>query len=69
MISSTRILPNIQALCKSNGITVTALERALSLGDGTIASWSKSSPSVAKLALVADYFGTTVDGLMEGAKE
>lgn len=58
------ILDNIKALCKANGTNITALEKAVGLGFGTIYKWDKVSPSVANLKLVADYFSVTVDDLL-----
>lgn len=50
-------------LCKERGISISRLERDLGLGNATIRGWSKSSPRVDNLRLVADYFGVTVDSL------
>lgn len=58
------ITTNIEILCHRKGITVSGLERSLGFGNSTIAKWSKSSPTVEKLAAVADYFGVTVDDLL-----
>lgn len=59
------IVENIRALCEKNGTSIWALERAVGIGNGVIARWSGSSPSVKKLKLVADYFGVTVDDLLK----
>ena len=59
------ITTNIEILCHKKGITVSGLERNLGVGNSTIAKWSKSSPTVEKLAAVADYFGVTVDELLQ----
>ena len=59
------ITTNIEILCPKKGITVSGLERNLGFGNSTIAKWSKSSPTVEKLAAVADYFGVTVDELLQ----
>lgn len=58
------IYGNIISLCKERKISVSKLEREVGLGNGTIKTWQKSSPSVDNLKLVADYFGVTVDALM-----
>lgn len=52
------------ALCKEKGITFCKLEKECGIGNGTIARWKTSSPSVANLKAVADYFGVTVDELL-----
>ena len=59
------ITKNIETLCKKQGITVSGLEKALGFGNSTISKWSKSSPSVDKLAAVANYFGVTIDQLLK----
>lgn len=61
----TLIVDNIRALCEKRGISIWALERATGIGNGVIARWSNSFPSVKNLKLVADYFGVTVDSLLE----
>lgn len=59
------ILENIKRLCKERNTSIFALEKALGIGNGVIGKWSKSSPTVEKLAAVADYFGVTVDELLQ----
>ena len=58
------IYGRIKDLCRARNISISALESACGLGKKTIANWDKSSPSVDKLAKVADYFGVTVDSLL-----
>ena len=57
-------LNNILALCRKNGISVSKLEREVGLGNGTVSSWGKRSPSVENANKVAKYFGVTVDSLL-----
>lgn len=45
-------------------MTVAALERELSFGNGLIRKWDKQSPSVDKLCKVADYFNVSIDFLL-----
>lgn len=59
------ITKNIETLCKKRGISISALEKALSFGNSTIAKWETSSPTIARLKAVADYFGCTVDELLK----
>lgn len=40
-----------------------------SIGNGVIARWETSSPTVEKLKAVADYFGVTIDCLLSDAPE
>ena len=54
----------LKALCVEKGITFRKLEKECGMGNGTIARWKTSSPSVANLKAVADYFGVTVDELL-----
>lgn len=58
------ILKNIQALCKERNISISALEKAVNIGNGTISRWGESSPRVNSLKVVAEYFGVTVDDLL-----
>lgn len=58
------ILGNIRKKCEETGISTYALEKQLGLGNGTVARWATSSPSVDKLKRVADFFGVTVDELL-----
>lgn len=52
------------ALCKEKGITFHKLEKECGIGNGIIARWKTSSPTVANLKAVADYFGVTMDELL-----
>ncbi len=56
----------ILELCNQQCITVTVLENKLGFGRCTIKKWKKSEPSALKLKKVADYFGVTVDFLLDG---
>lgn len=55
----------IEAKCRERGISVSALEKAVGLGNATIKGWSLSSPKVENLKKVADYFGCTIDELLK----
>lgn len=54
--------------CNEHGITVTALERELGFGRGTISKWKNSSPSINKVKAVADYMGCSIDDLVSEEK-
>lgn len=54
----------VKELCDKKGITVSELERAVELGNGTVKKWSNSFPSADRLARVADYFNVSVDFLL-----
>lgn len=59
------ILENIKRLCAERNLSIMALEKATGIGNGVIATWDKGRPRVDKLKAVADFFGVTVDWLME----
>ena len=60
------ILRNILALCKKHNIAISKLEKEVGLGNGTISSWAKRSPSVENANKVAKFFGVTIDSLQGG---
>lgn len=62
------ILSRVRTLCDENGISISRLERETGLGNATIRGWATSSPTVDKLKLVADYFGVSVDDLLNPDK-
>jgi transcriptional regulator with XRE-family HTH domain len=61
------ILENIIRLCNERNISIRKLEMETGIGNGTIARWGTSSPTLGNAKAVSDYFGVTVDELM--AKE
>lgn len=63
------ILDNIKRLCREHQTNITSLEKEVGLGFGTVYKWGKVSPSVDNLKLVADYFGVTIDQLMDEKRE
>jgi len=58
----------IRNLCKEHGISMRRLERDNEFGNGLVSKWSHSSPSVAYLQKVAQYFGVSINYLL-GEKE
>lgn len=58
------IVENISALCKEQGTTFAEVERVLKLGNGTIRRWNEVNPRIDRIKLVADYFGVTIDDLL-----
>jgi transcriptional regulator with XRE-family HTH domain len=58
------LLANITNLCKKNNVSIARLERETGIGNGTISRWGTSSPTLANVKAVADFFGVTVDDLM-----
>lgn len=63
------IKSRIKELCRQKGISMNALESELGFGKGYISKLGKSTPNVSKIQKIADYFGVTVDCLMNGKEE
>lgn len=60
------IVEKIKELCYEHGISVAYLERELDFSRGSITKWSKSSPSINKIQIVANYFQITPNELILG---
>lgn len=58
----------IKQMCEDRHITIPYLEGACGLGARSIYKWSANIPSVDKVKRVADFFGCTVDELLEGVE-
>lgn len=58
------IYSNIRKLCSDRGITIRDLEKACGLGFKSIENWKNHMPTVDNLKAVADFFGVTVDELL-----
>lgn len=58
------ILKRIKEKCKEKGLTIFALEKKAKIGNGTIARWDTSSPTVENLIAVAKVLECTVDELI-----
>lgn len=58
----------VKGLCRINGLSLTQLEQRLGFSNGQLGKWKKSSPSVDKVSVVADYFDVSIDYLV-GRKE
>ena len=56
----------IKNLCKDNGISLNKLEETLGFGKGYLSKLNSSTPNVAKIKQIADYFGVSVDWIMTG---
>lgn len=59
----------IQQLCKKNNIAITALEKELGFGRGSIGKMKNGSTSANRLQKIADYFNVSTDYLMTGKEE
>lgn len=59
----------VRKLCHAHGISVTNLEKELGFGNGTITKWDNSSPSLAKIKAVAEYFNMPISELIDENKK
>ena len=58
------MLDKIKKLCSNRGISIPELEKACGLGSRTVYKWDAINPSIDKVKAVADYFGCTIDSLV-----
>lgn len=63
------MVDTIRRLCKAQGKNLFSLEKECGLGNGSINKWDRSSPSVAKVAAVADALGVSVSYLIGEQKK
>lgn len=56
---------NIKKLCKEKSITIIQLEEELNFSRSSICKWNYNLPSIVKVKAVADYFGVTIDKLLQ----
>lgn len=59
------LFEKISTLCKERGISISKLEQETELGNATIRGWKNSSPRVDSIKRVADFFGCSVDELLQ----
>lgn len=62
------MLEKIRTLAKEKGVTMAEVERSCGLGERSLSKWDKNIPSVDKVKRVADYFGITLDELVNTEK-
>ena len=60
------IKDRVRALCQRDGISVSELEKKLSIGNGTIGRWDNSKPRAEVLSKVASFFSVSSDYLLNG---
>ena len=60
------VYDNVKRMCEKRKISIAVLERDCGIANGTIGKWNlrKSSPSVATVQKIADYFGVTAGYLL-----
>ena len=63
------IYEKISKACAEKGITISALEKATGLGNGTVKGWIKTKPRVDLLVAVCDYLGLSLTDVTEGINE
>ena len=56
----------IESLRKSAGISQGKLEKELGFSNGSISKWKTSKPTTERLQKIADYFGVSIEFLMNG---
>ncbi len=59
------IFEKVKELAEKEGISVSELEANCNIGNGTISKWKNSSPTIANLKKVADYFGVPIEYFLE----
>lgn len=55
----------VKEVCKAKGISVSAVEKELGFGSGTITKWNKVTPNVRNLKKIADFFGKPIEYFLE----
>lgn len=60
-----QLADKVSELCRNAGTSMNALEKTIGLGKGTICRWNDIMPSIDKVEKVADYFGVSIDYLLE----
>lgn len=58
------LLERVKELCIKNSTSLAALEKTLSMGNGTLSRWDTSSPSIDKIQKVANHFNVSIDYLV-----
>ena len=60
------VYDNVKRMCEKRKISIAVLERDCGIANGTIGKWKSrnSSPSVATVQKIADYFGVTAGYLL-----
>lgn len=56
----------IKALCRQKGVTVTGTEKELGFARGSLCKVDTNKPSMERVNKLADYFGVSVEYLMNG---
>lgn len=59
------LFSKIQHLCIDHKVSISKVEKECGLANATIRRWEKASPTADNLIKVADYFGVSVDFLLD----
>lgn len=62
------VFERIENLRKSKGISQGKLEKELGFSNGSISKWKNSTPTPERLQKLADYFGVSMDYLLNGTE-
>lgn len=62
---------NFEKLCLEKNVTASKVSKATGISTATLSSWKKDvyTPKQDKLQLIADYFGVTLDYLINGESQ
>lgn len=62
---------NFEKLCLEKNVTASKVSKATGISTATLSSWKKNvyTPKQDKLQLIADYFGVTLDYLINGKEK
>lgn len=63
------IYEKVKKLASKNGVSINQLEKDLGFSSSSISKWNNSDPTSSKLKQVAEYFGVTMDYLLEDEKQ
>lgn len=55
----------VKEMCKSKGVSVSAVEKELGFGNGTISKWNNVAPNVYNLKKISDFFGKPIEYFLE----
>lgn len=59
------IYEKISKACAEKGISISALEKAVGIGNGTVKGWRETNPRVDLLKKVCDYLCLSLDEVMK----
>jgi len=59
------LVQNIKRLADEKNVTFAEIERKVGLSNGQIRRWDKASPKVENVQKVADFFGASIDDLIQ----